>query len=102
MPDLETLTLRDVALALDAELERRHPRPSALRPLVAALLAHGSVTPMSGAELREIRGRLGVSQARLAELLDHHQGSIGEMERGARPVPPELAMRARLISPGRR
>ena len=45
---------------------------------------------MTGDELRALREEWGMSQRELATLLDYHQQTISEMERGKKAVPQML------------
>ncbi len=55
-------------------------------------------TEMTGAELREARQMLGLSQGQIAELLGYRQEHISLMETGRQSIqrPTEIAVRAML------
>lgn len=52
---------------------------------------------MSGAELRQLRLQLGLSQQKLAKILGVHQPTVSRWERGMSPVPKSAALVLRML-----
>jgi hypothetical protein len=74
---------RSILRLMDLPIERL---ADLIAPHAARFGPHGAISPMTPAEFRDLRLRLGVSQRVLGELLGIGHNEVSHKERGTRPI----------------